>query len=246
MPLQPLGRSEALEAAGYDAAGESSLGPAAGQDGGMTSSSPQPRWFTDTQPGHSQWFIERFRTLEAEGKDLLGEARFADMLAERGSRILDAGCGTGRMAAALHEAGHVAFGVDVDPELIAAAETDHPGPSYAVADLSELTTEDVGGELVDLVMCAGNVMVFVAPGTELRVLERLSAVTRPGGRVALGFRREASYPFEQYDADLDSLASRGIARVEHRFSTWHLDPFEAESDFAVTVLRRGEATSDVA
>src|SRR5690606_33532316 len=77
----------------------------AGQDGLMTST-PPPRWFTDTQPGHSQWFIERFRSLEADGADLLGEARFADMLADRGSRILDAGCGLGRTAHALHEAGH--------------------------------------------------------------------------------------------------------------------------------------------
>lgn len=207
----------------------------------MTSPTPRPRWFTDTQDGHSQWFIERFRALEAEGADLLGEARFADMLADRGSRILDAGCGAGRMAAALHEAGHVAYGVDVDPELIAAAESDHPGPTYAVADLSELTPADLGGEPVDLVMCAGNVMVFLAPGTELQVLERLCAVTRPGGRVVLGFRREATYPFEQYDADLADLERRGIARVEQRHSTWHLDPFDADSDFAVTVLRVGTA-----
>jgi SAM-dependent methyltransferase len=209
-------------------------------------SSPQPRWFTDTQPGHSQWFIERFRTLESEGHDLLGEARFADMLADRESRILDAGCGTGRMAEALHRAGHVAFGVDVDPELIEAAETDHPGPSYAVVDLSELTLDDLDGEPMDLVVCAGNVMVFVAPDTELQVLERLCSVTKPGGRVVIGFRREPSYPFERYDADLATLASRGIARVEHRFSSWHLDPFDEGSDFAVTVLRRGEATSVVA
>ncbi|MBC9226532.1 methyltransferase domain-containing protein [Aeromicrobium sp. 636] len=209
-------------------------------------SSPQPRWFTDTQPGHSQWFIERFRTLEAEGADLLGEARFADMMAQRGSRILDAGCGAGRMAAALQAAGHQAYGVDVDPELIAAAETDHPGPTYGVVDLSELTLADVGGAPMDLVISAGNVMVFLAPGTELRVLERLCAVTREGGRVVLGFRREASYPFEQYDAHLADLAERGVARVEHRFSTWHLDPFEEGSDFAVTVLRRGSAPLDVA
>ncbi|MCD9154793.1 class I SAM-dependent methyltransferase [Aeromicrobium duanguangcaii] len=209
-------------------------------------SSPQPRWFTDTQPGHSQWFIERFRTLEAEGADLLGEARFADMLAERGSRILDAGCGAGRMAAALHAAGHQAYGVDVDPELIAAAESDHPGPTYGVVDLSELTLADVDGTAMDLVVCAGNVMVFLAPGTELRVLERLCAVTREGGRVVVGSRPGTDYPFEQYDADLADLAERGIARVEQRFSTWHLDPFEEGSDFAVTVLRRGPAPLDVA
>ncbi|WP_313404441.1 class I SAM-dependent methyltransferase [Aeromicrobium sp.] len=200
-------------------------------------SSPQPRWFTDTQPGHSQWFIERFRALEADGVDLLGEARFADMLAQRGSRILDAGCGTGRMAQALHAAGHTAYGVDVDPELIAAAEADHPGPTYGVVDLSELTLEDVGGEPVDLVVCAGNVLVFVAPGTERTVIERLCAVTRPGGRVVIGCRPEQVYSFEQYDADLAALAERGIATVEQRFSTWHLDPFAPDSDFAVTVLR---------
>lgn len=199
--------------------------------------SPQPRWFTDTQPGHSQWFIERFRTLESEGADLLGEARFADMLAARESRILDAGCGTGRMAGALHRAGHVAFGVDVDPELIAAAEADHPGPTYGVADLSELSLADVGGEPVDLTICAGNVMVFVAPDTELQVLERLCSATKPGGRVVIGSRPGTDYSFEQYDADLAMLESRGIARVEHRFSSWHLDPFDQDSDFAVTVLR---------
>lgn len=209
-------------------------------------SSPQPRWFTDTKPGHSQWFIERFRTLEADGADLLGEARFADMLAARGSRILDAGCGTGRMAAALHEAGHTAYGVDVDPELIAAAESDHPGPTYGVADLSELGLADVGGEPVDLVMCAGNVMVFLAPGTERLVLERLCEVTRPGGRVVIGSRPGADYAFEAFDADLASLEERGIASVQHRFATWHLDPFEPGGDFAVTVLERGEAPIDVA
>lgn len=200
-------------------------------------STPRPRWFTDTKPGHAQWYIERFRTLESEGADLLGEARFADMLADRGSRILDAGCGAGRIAGALHSAGHTVHAVDVDPELIAAAEADHPGPSFAVADLSELTLADLGGEAVDLVVCAGNVMVFVAPGTEPQVIENLCAVTRKGGRVAIGFRREETYPFEQYDADLADLESRGIARVEHRFATWHLDPFTEGSDFAVTVLR---------
>lgn len=205
----------------------------------MTSSTPRPRWFTDTKPGHSQWFIERFRTLAAEGADLLGEARFADMLAERGSRILDAGCGLGRMAGALHAAGHDAYGVDVDPELIAAAEQDEPGPTYRVVDLSELTLDDLGGTPMDLVICAGNVMVFLAPGTEREVLERFCAVTRPGGRIAIGFRREETYSFDQYDADLAHLAEQDIAYVEQRFSTWHLDPFQDSSDFAVTLLRVG-------
>ncbi|QCX26569.1 class I SAM-dependent methyltransferase [Nocardioides jishulii] len=200
-------------------------------------SRPRPRWFTETKDGHSQWYVDRFRTLAAEGADLLGEARFVDALVERGSRILDAGCGAGRMAGALDAMGHTVWGLDADPVLIEAAEADHPGPTYGVVDLSELTLDDVGGEPVDLVVCAGNVMVFVAPGTERQVLENLCAVVRPGGRVVIGFRRDEAYPYLQYDADLAALADAGVARVEHRFATWHMDPFTDESDFAVTVLR---------
>ena len=43
--------------------------------------------------------------MAAEGTDLAGEARFLDTLLDRGSRVLDAGCGTGRVSAALHERG---------------------------------------------------------------------------------------------------------------------------------------------
>lgn len=198
---------------------------------------PRPRWFTDTKDGHSEWYVERFRTLAAEGADLLGEARLVDAMVERGSRILDAGCGAGRMAGELARRGHDVIGLDADPVLIEAAEADHPGPHYAVVDLSELTLADVGGEPVDLVVSAGNVLVFVAPGTERTVLENLCHVVRPGGRVVVGFRRDEAYPFEQYDADLAALAEAGTARVEQRFATWHLDPFTDDSDFAVTVLR---------
>jgi 2-polyprenyl-3-methyl-5-hydroxy-6-metoxy-1,4-benzoquinol methylase len=199
----------------------------------------RPRWFTETKEGHSQWYVDRFRALAEEGADLLGEARFADTLVARGSRVLDAGCGAGRMAGALAAAGHTVVGLDADPVLIDAARTDHPGPSYAVCDLSTMTLADVGDEPVDLTVCAGNVMVFVAPGTEREVLTRLCSVTRAGGRVVVGFRRDDAYPFATFDIDLAALAEAGVAQVEQRFSTWHLDPFTADADFAVTVLRVG-------
>ena len=39
-----------------------------------------PRWFTDTGPEHSQWYIDRFRQKAAEGADLAGEARLLDAI----------------------------------------------------------------------------------------------------------------------------------------------------------------------
>ena len=65
---------------------------------------PTPRWFTDTKDGHSQWYIDRFRDLAAEGADLAGEARLVDAMAAPRSRILDAGCGTGGLILRLREA----------------------------------------------------------------------------------------------------------------------------------------------
>ncbi|MGZ5421887.1 MAG: class I SAM-dependent methyltransferase, partial [Aeromicrobium sp.] len=74
-----------------------------------------PRWFSDTLAGHSQWYIERFRKMAREGEDLAGEARLIDAIVAPGSRILDAGCGPGRVGAVLHARGHQVVGVDVDP-----------------------------------------------------------------------------------------------------------------------------------
>lgn len=93
---------------------------------------------TTQNPEHSSWYVERFRTMAAEGADLAGEARMIDAMVPRGARVLDAGCGPGRVGARLHELGHVVVGVDVDPVLIEAAEQDHPGPTWLVGDLAEL------------------------------------------------------------------------------------------------------------
>jgi SAM-dependent methyltransferase len=201
--------------------------PASGQNRLMTN---RPRWFTETNAGHSEWYIERFRSLTREGADLEGEARLVDAMVDRGSRLLDAGCGTGRLAAALHRRGHDVVAVDADPQLITAAREDNPGPAFHVADLAEL---DLDGEPFDLVVCAGNVMVFLAPGSEQRVLDRLRSHTRPGGRIVVGFRREPYYSYDKFDED---VVEAGL-RLEHRFSTWSLEPFSPTATFAVSVLR---------
>lgn len=54
------------------------------------------------------------------GDDLAGEAKLVDAMVPRRARILDAGCGPGRVGGALAAAGHEVVGVDVDPALIQA------------------------------------------------------------------------------------------------------------------------------
>jgi len=194
-------------------------------------SSSQPRWFTAHGEGHADWYVERFRRMAAEGADLAGEARLVDAMLPRHSRILDAGCGPGRIAGELHARGHDVVGVDVDPALIAAAEADYPGPRYAVADLASLELDDAP---FDAAVLAGNVLVFVAPDSEPEVLRRMAAHVRPDGFVITGFGTDRGYPLEAFDAH---SAAAGLV-LEHRFATWDLRPWRDGAPWAVTVLRK--------
>jgi SAM-dependent methyltransferase len=192
------------------------------------------RWVTDTEDGHSQRYIERFRSMAADGVDLGGEARLLDAMLPPGSHILDAGCGPGRVGAVLHDRGHRVVGVDADPDLIAAAREDHRGPQWIVADLADLDLAAVGiGERFDAAVVAGNVMAFLAPGTEPEVLRRIAAHLVPGGFAVVGFGTTRGYALEAFDED---LRIAGFV-LEHRFVTWDLRPWHSEADFAVSVLR---------
>ncbi len=185
-------------------------------------------------PDHSTWYVERFRAMAAKGDDLVGEARLIDAMAARGSRILDAGCGPGRVGGYLAEVGHDVVGVDVDPVLIEAAEEDHPGPRWLVGDLAELDLPAHGiEEPFDIIVSAGNVMAFLAPSTRVTVLERLRAHLRENGRAVLGFGAGRDYPFDEF---LDDAVAAGFAQ-DLLLSSWDVRPFTADSEFLVAVLR---------
>jgi SAM-dependent methyltransferase len=190
---------------------------------------------TSEDPGHSTAYVERFRTLAAQGMDLVGEARLVDAMLPRGSRVLDAGCGPGRVGAHLAEVGHTVVGVDGDPVLIAAAEADHPGPRWIVGDLAELDLPAAGiAGPFDAVVCAGNVMTFLAPSTRREVLRRLRAHLVPDGRAAIGFGARRGYPFDEF---LDDARASGLA-PDVLLSTWDLRPYAPDADFLVALLRR--------
>jgi SAM-dependent methyltransferase len=195
------------------------------------------RWLQllEENPGHSDWYIERFRSMAAAGTDLHGEARLVDAMASREARILDAGCGPGRVGGRLAELGHRVVGVDLDPALIAAAEEDHPGPTWVVADLAELDLASMGlPHEFDVAVCAGNVMTFLDPTTRRAVLARLGAHLAGDGRLAVGFGAGRGYDFEEF---FDDVAAVGL-RIDLRLATWDLRPFTPSSDFLVAVVAR--------
>lgn len=188
---------------------------------------------TKANPDHSVWYTERFREMEAAGNDLAGEARFVDAMAPRGARILDAGCGPGRVGAVLADLGHEVVGVDVDPVLIAAAEQDHPGPRWMVGDLAELDLAADGiSEGFDVILCVGNVMTFLAPSTRRAVLAGFRAHLAEDGRAVVGFGAGRGYEFAEFFADASEV---GLVE-ELNVATWDMRPLTDDSDFLVAVL----------
>ncbi len=193
------------------------------------------RWIeiTEDNPDHSAWYIQRFKDMAAEGHDLDGEARFVDAMLSRGSRILDAGCGPGRVAARLTALGHEVVGADVDPALIAEAAAVHPETTWFVADLASLDLPAEGvAEGFDVIVSAGNVMTFLAPSTRSDVLRNLRTHLRDEGRVVIGFGAGRDYDFADFFADAESAGLESLITL----SSWDLRPFTPESDFIVAVL----------
>ena len=190
---------------------------------------------TDHDEHHSQWYIDRFRNMAAQGADLDGEARLVDAMLDRGARVLDAGCGPGRVSGALAARGHQVVGVDADAASIAAAGADYPGPHYLIADLADLDLPSLGEpEPFDAALLAGNVLWFVAPGTEVDVMARVAAHLRGDGFAVVGFGTDRGYSLDDFDRH---CAVAGLD-LEQRFATWDLRPWRDDAGFAVTVLRK--------
>jgi len=102
----------------------------------------------------------RFEAQAAAGKNVHGEADFVERLGLRS--VLDAGCGTGRVARELARRGLQTVGVDRDAGMLAVARDRAPHLVWHEADL---VTMDLG-RTFDAIVLAGNVMLFLAPGTE--------------------------------------------------------------------------------
>ncbi|MFF5205859.1 class I SAM-dependent methyltransferase [Streptosporangium sp. NPDC000396] len=196
------------------------------------------RWAEIAGGNSGDRYAARFAELAASGKDVHGEARFCAGLLPAGTRVLDAGCGTGRVAIRLAELGYDCVGVDLDESMLAVARRAAPELTWTLADLSGLDLADM--EPFDLVVAAGNVIPLLAPGTEAQAIARLTAVLRPGGLLVAGFGLDAGHlPLASATVGLTDYdmwcAASGLV-LERRLATWDGDPYDG-GGYAVSVHR---------
>jgi SAM-dependent methyltransferase len=194
------------------------------------------RWQNSDAPRGDD-YDARWRALAAQGRSIHGEADLVDALLHEagGTRVLDAGCGTGRVAIELAARGYRVTGVDVDPAMLSTARDKAPELVWLQADLADLAA--VTDECFDLVVLAGNVMIFVDPGSEGAVLAAAAGRLVDGGILVAGFQiLPDRLSLQRYD---ELAEAAGLQRVA-RWSTWNRDPFTG-GDYAVTVHARGQS-----
>jgi SAM-dependent methyltransferase len=184
---------------------------------------------------YAQRYAERFRSMSERGEDVHGEAAFVADLLPAPARILDAGCGTGRIAVRLDELGYDVVGVDVDAAMLDVARAEAPALDWRQADLA---TFDLG-ETFDLVLLAGNVVPLLEPGALIDVCERVGAHLTPGGVVVCGFGLDAAHLPPGCPPTAPALVDAGFGVLGldavMRYGTWAGDAFDPDGGYLVVL-----------
>lgn len=195
------------------------------------------RWLRSDRPGADD-YDRTFVEAEKAGADVHGEASFVATLVPPGARVFDAGCGTGRVGIELARRGFDVVGADLDLGMLAGARAKAPDLPWHVADLA---SPDLGaalgiesGRLFDVVVAAGNVMIFLEPGTEGAVVANLVGLLAPGGLLVAGFQLNGHLALADYDRHCQQA---GLALAE-RHATWDGQPWVDGGGYAVSVHRR--------
>ena len=188
----------------------------------------QNRWLASrTTSGDS--YDARYEQRAAEGQDVHGEADFVE--AYKPASVLDAGCGTGRVGRELARRGIEVVGVDLDPEMLATARRKAPDVAWHEADLGAIEL----GRTFDAIVLAGNVMIFLAPGSEEAVVANMARHLDVAGVLIAGFQvMRGRLSLDRYDA----IAATAGLRLAERFATWERDAWREGGDYSVSVHRR--------
>ena len=90
------------------------------------------------------------------------------------------------------------------------------------------------GRSFDAIVLAGNVMIFLAPGSEAAVVQNLARHLAPGGHLVAGFQLA---PGRLTLSRYDELAAQAGLTLAERWSTWDCDPRAEGDGYAVSVHR---------
>ena len=178
----------------------------------------------------------RFAAMAARGDNVHGEADaltrlVATHFAGRPCRILDAGCGTGRLAVELERRGHAVTAIDLDPDMVDKARPKSASIIWMVGDLASV---DIA-ERFDVVVMIGNILNFCEPGSQSAIVQNLVRHLDADGLLVCGWSQENrsdSYHASHFVVD----AAAAGADVVDQWKNWDGEPSHG-GDYAVVVVR---------
>ena len=131
------------------------------------------------------------------------DAFVAAVGSEPDARVLDAGCGAGRISRYLADRGCDVQGIDLSPGMIAMARRDHPDLPFEVGELTDLPFPDASFAGVLLWYST----IHTAPDALPQIYREVARVLRPGGHVLVGSQsgdgiRDVSAAYRKYGHDV--------------------------------------------
>jgi len=183
-------------------------------------------------------YAARIAAMATTGHDMHGEATFCSAVVTPPARILDAGCGTGRVAIRLDGLGYDCVGVDLDESMLGEARHTAPDMRWLVGDLAAIDLY----ERFDLIVAAGNVIPLLAVGTLDATVANLARHLQPAGALVTGFGLDSAHlppgcPTTPL-ADFDTCCLAADLTLSERYATWDRQIFQGEQDgYAVSVHR---------
>jgi len=120
--------------------------------------------------------VEFYATAELRALEAILLGRYRDAL---GGRVLELGCGAGRLTGHLCELAQLVHGVDLSPAMVAYARASYPRATFSVGDLCDLSWLDSGS--FDVVAAPFNVLDVLGDAGRCRVLDEIHRILADGG-----------------------------------------------------------------
>lgn len=182
-------------------------------------------------------YDQRFEAMAARGENVHGEADAVTRLIERflgaddhdrARSVLDAGCGTGRLAVELSRRGHEVTAVDLDPDMIDRARNKSSEVRWFVGDLSDGRFSGRAGDGFDVIVMAGNILNFCAPGSQTAIVVNMVNHLVEGGLCVCGWSQELRADAYTWDCFVRDAREAG-AVVTETWTNWEGDTMPASS-----------------
>jgi SAM-dependent methyltransferase len=118
-------------------------------------------------------------------------------------RVLELGCGAGRLTGYLSEIASSTHGLDISPAMVAYCRRRYPRATFGVGDLRDVSAFKPGS--FDVIVASYNVIDVLGDAERAGVLEGIHRVLRPGGLLIMSSHNRANAPRRRLR---DALAAR--------------------------------------